>query len=228
MTKSGKMKTGILICAAAAALCVGSAAAYFTDSDTAVNTFTIGKVELDLQEPGYVPETDITPGEEIQKDPQIKNTGVNDEYVFLTVTIPYANITVAEADGTKGAKADTELFTYTVNSGWTELGAAEKNTSEKFYTHTYVYGTASACTALAANTVTPALFNTVKMVNAVEDEGLENTSGQITVNAYGIQTSNLGLDGSVTSPSDILNIVRKQAPASTKTNEDAVTDIVGN
>ena len=99
MTKSGKMKTGILICAAAAALCVGSAAAYFTDSDTAVNTFTIGKVELDLQEPGYVPETDITPGEEIQKDPQIKNTGVNDEYVFLTVTIPYANITVAEADG---------------------------------------------------------------------------------------------------------------------------------
>ena len=227
MTKDKKVKIGILACLLAGALTVGGAAAYFTDSDTAVNTITIGKVELDLQEPNYVPETSITPGEEITKDPKIRNTGINDEYVFLTVTVPYENITVAAADGTKGTKGDTELFTYTLNAGWTELGTPKKDTSGKFFTHTYVYGTASACTALAADASTPALFNTVRFVNAVEDEGLESTTKEIGITAYGIQTTNLGLDNAVTSPSAILGIIQKQAPETTKTGEHTITDIVG-
>lgn len=87
----------LLICV----IFISSINAYFTDGDTKTNTFTVGKVSLKLEEPNWEPPKDITPNQEIPKDPQITNDGVNDEFVFLIVAVPYSRIITAEDNGTR-------------------------------------------------------------------------------------------------------------------------------
>ena len=207
---------------------IGGISAYFTDADTATNEFTIGKVSLDLQEPNWVPPQNITPNQVIKKDPQIKNDGINDEFVFLEVKIPVKNIVTAELDGTKKNAADTELFSYTVNKAWVQVGQDKKETNS--VTRVYAYGNQDACTALAKGQSTPALFETVKFCNAIEDQGLEQTTEQILINAYGIQTTDIndGPDGTgdKTAPADVWAVVSKQAPSTdVAQSENVNTDI---
>ena len=80
-----------------AAMVIGGTLAYFTDTKTAENTFTVGDVKIKLDEavPGEdgkrteegVTYTNITPGIAYGKDPIVTNTGDNDAYVRLIVTI---------------------------------------------------------------------------------------------------------------------------------------------
>jgi predicted ribosomally synthesized peptide with SipW-like signal peptide len=149
------VKTASLASALLGVMAIGGIAAYFTDADTATNTFTVGRVSLDLVEPNY-PGNDseevknLVPNEEVKKDPTIINDGVNDEYVFLEVYVPYDTVLVADADGsilkytnnadysiTKTGNYDAgtvdksgmtkqikQLFEYTINNGWIEVDAA--------------------------------------------------------------------------------------------------------
>ena len=235
-----KRKLSIIALALVCCMAVAGVSAYFTDADTATNTFTIGKISLDLQEPSWTPPEDITPNEEFAKDPQIKNDGINEEYVFLKVEVPYATVVTANADGTKNEPAAvTELFSYTVNSGWTEFKTAEKSDADEngcgTVTHYYAYGTDSAMTALAANATTPALFDAVKFANVVEDQGLEGASKDIVLYAYGIQTTNINngdssADGTntagKTAPVDVWEVVANENPSTdVGVEENANTDI---
>ena len=198
---------------------IGGMSAYFTDAETATNEFTVGRVSLDLQEPNWEPPTDITPNQTIEKDPQVQNDGINDEFIFLEVKVPYENIIVANDDGTRKPIADTELFSYTVNSGWTELGTGTKDAGSKTVTHLYVYGTAEACTSLAQNATTPTLFDTVTFCNAIEDQGLEETQREIVINAYGIQTTDIenGPSGADTvKPDEVWQVITNQKPEITE------------
>lgn len=211
--ENGKMNVKAIVLAFAmiAVMMIGGISAYFTDGDTATNTFTVGKVSLDLQEPNWDEDkaTDITPNQTIQKDPQILNDGINDEFVFLEVIVPYENVIVANEDGTKNAAADTELYSYIVNTGWTEIATVKEETA-KTVTHLYVYGTADECTALKKDVTTPTLFDTVTFANIVEDQGLEEATLNIVVNAYGIQTSNV--NGGTTDPDMIWAVIDNQGP----------------
>ncbi len=221
-----RIRTGAVIACAAAALTVGGLAAYFTDGDTAANTFTVGKVSIDLQEPDWDPEEgeDLTPEKEIPKDPQVANDGTNDAFVFLQVSVPYASVMTANEDGTKNEAADTELFSYTVNSGWTEVGTAVKDASAGTITHLYAYGSGQAMTALPADQTTPSLFDTVKFANIVEDQELEGTELSIIINSYAIQTENIS--NGTTAPEAVWGVLSSQTPSTdVDGTEDAVTDI---
>ena len=102
--KKNMIKGSIVGFGLAAILTTGGLMAYFTDSDTQTNTFTVGKVTVDLQEPEWdkYPDTDkdgvpdeaedMTPNKTIKKDPTITNTGINDQFVFATVQVPCRNI----------------------------------------------------------------------------------------------------------------------------------------
>lgn len=70
-----------------AALGIGATLAYLTDNDTAKNTFTAGKVKIDLVEPSWDEDKaqDLEPGDVIDKDPAIVNTGKNDAYMMIKV-----------------------------------------------------------------------------------------------------------------------------------------------
>lgn len=94
------MKKKIMAVALAAALfaiVVGSTLAYFTAEDTATNEFTIGSVEIDLQENFQSP-TNMVPAVKldssdpgyIKKEAWVVNTGENDAYVQAYVAIPKA------------------------------------------------------------------------------------------------------------------------------------------
>lgn len=234
MKKSTRNKA--LVLGLVGVMTIGGIAAYFTDGDTQTNTFTVGKISLDLQEPNWEPPKDIVPEQEIKKDPQIKNDGINDEYVFLEVVVPYANVTIASDDGTKaGEKKDTELFSYDVKDGWVEVGTAKKDEAKKTFTHLYAYGTDEQMTALTKDQTTGSLFDWVRFANVVEDETLEETTQNIVVNAYGIQTTNINdgkdaLDGNnadgKVKPADVWAVLSKQAPSTAVTApENANTDI---
>lgn len=94
------MKKKILalsMCIALAAIAiVGASLAYFTDTKTATNTFTMGNVQIKLDETDVKnPEGDrvasnaydVYPGAVVTKDPIVHNTGKNGAYIRATVNV---------------------------------------------------------------------------------------------------------------------------------------------
>lgn len=192
---------------------VGGAIAYFTDTDQKTNTFTIGSVDITLTEDGWdaledandndIPDAaeDMMPGESVTKDPLINNVSTkNPAYVFAKVEVPCTTIVAP-------ATTSEELFTYTVNSGWTELStAAVACTSGGTATHVYYYGTGETLTVLAkaSSESTPTstsnpLFSTITLRSTLKgNEGLTGQK-QVVVTGYGIQTEGL----TSTAPADV-------------------------
>lgn len=117
---------------------IGGVSAYLTDFDKADNQFTVGKVSIDLDEPGFKPEeqTKIEPGKDVKKDPQIKNTGVNDAFVYLEVSIPMAEVEAASEDGTRLGKREQELFSFQTPTNWTKL-SSKKTGDNQVYVYAY-------------------------------------------------------------------------------------------
>ncbi|MCI7181085.1 MAG: SipW-dependent-type signal peptide-containing protein [Schaedlerella sp.] len=221
-----RIRLFILAAAIVGLVAAGGVSAYFTDADTAVNTFTVGKISLDLQEPGWNPAEaeNLTPGKEITKDPQIKNDGDNPAFIFAEIAVPYQNLVTVNADGSKNAAKEIELFSYKLNDGWTELGTGKRNQTEKMITHLYVYGNSNKCKELAVGDTTPPVFGSVTFANVIEDQGLEGQIQSITVNAYGIQTTDI--DGGKTAPEAVWSILSMQSPSlQVEADEDEVTDI---
>ena len=194
-------------------LAVGGAVAYFTDSEQKTNTFTIGSVDITLTEDGWdaladtnnndIPDAaeDMMPGESVTKDPLINNVSTkNPAYVFIKVVVPCTTIVAP-------ATTSEEIFTYTVNAGWTELpSAAVACTSGGNATHVYYYGSNGTLTQLdkAANSSTPTsttnpLFSTISLRSTLKgNEGLTDQK-QVVITGYGIQTTGL----SSTTPADV-------------------------
>ena len=90
----------LVICLAAVAA-IGGTLAYFTDTDEEVNTFTVGNVEIDLEE-NFTQNSVLVPGKEnaVQKEVWIENTGSEEAYVWYEFYIP----TILDStDGSVGA-----------------------------------------------------------------------------------------------------------------------------
>ena len=193
-------KAAVAAMAICAVMAVGGAVAYFTDVDSAKNKIEIGNVHINLDEPSWdsTPDTDsdgipdtadeIVPGQTIPKDPRITNTGKNDAYVYLTVSVPKANVITANIDGTlknNGKASITQLFNYAVNDGWklmsTDTSAADKNV--------YVYGYSKS---IKAGDVTSTLFDSVTFVNVIEGQGMEDNVFDIDIDASAIQAGETG------------------------------------
>lgn len=178
-------------------LIIGGMLAYFTDTDTKTNVFTLGdNVDISLTET-WDPDDGLGlhPGAVVAKAPSIKNESTTTPaYVFAEVKVPcYAST---------GTTADTPLFTFTANEGWTLINTPSVNTTDKTITYIYAYGTSSAMTTLAANTTTStAVFSNVTLAPTLtaEQKATASTTPNIIVNAYGIQIDNLN----VTAPSAI-------------------------
>lgn len=210
-----KNKKRLLLAAAVLVLLViGGISAYFTSTDNATNRWTVGDVTIELLEEEYdkVPETErqnITPNKVFTKDPVVRNSGTNDAFVFLRFSVPKANVRIAAQDGAAQTAKVQELFDYEINPEWVKVvedtSAADKNT------YVYTYGTDDACTPLVAETSTTSLFKDQKVtfINVLEGQGLEGTTLEIPVQAYGIQTTDL-TDDDVTNPLAVWEILNTQ------------------
>lgn len=90
MNKKKVLVLAVSVCLVAI-LAIGGTLAYFTDKDSATNTFTVGNVDITLTEPnwegtGSQDAPEVYPGEALAKDPTVKNVGANPCFVRIKVT----------------------------------------------------------------------------------------------------------------------------------------------
>ena len=181
-------KNTVKIMTLAGILClasVGGVSAYLTDYEKVSNEFTVGNVDIELKEPEWKPEENkkIEPSKVIHKDPQITNTGTNDAFVYMEVSIPMANVEAAAENGERLGKKVQELFYFEAKDSWMQL-SVQNTESRRTYTYAYTK-------ILKPQETSEALFDTVKFLNLIEGQ-LDGQTFEIPVRAYAIQTSYTG------------------------------------
>ena len=181
-------KNTVKIMTLAGILClasVGGVSAYLTDYEKVSNEFTVGNVDIELKEPEWKPEENkkIEPSKVIHNDPQITNTGTNDAFVYMEVSIPMANVEAATENGERLGKKVQELFYFEAKDSWMQL-SVQNTESRRTYTYAYTK-------ILKPQETSEALFDTVKFLNLIEGQ-LDGQTFEIPVRAYAIQTSYTG------------------------------------
>ena len=196
------MKKKILVaclCVALAVLTIaGTTLAYLTSQETVTNTFTVGKVEIKLDEAkantdgtlvegaDRVKENSykLIPGHTYNKDPMVTVLkGSESSYIKMTVTFTKA----AELDAIfapTGADL-TSIFTGYNAANWIAKGNTEDTTAN---TRTYEFWYKETVAAPTADVALDALFDQIKAPDSLTNSDLNNLKDlKITVNAYAIQ-----------------------------------------
>ena len=196
------MKKKILVaclCVALAVLTIaGTTLAYLTSHDTVTNTFTVGNVQIKLDEAkanadGTLVEGadrvkansyKLIPGHTYNKDPMVTVLkGSESSYIKMTVTFSKA----AELDDIfKPNGADlTSIFNGYDSTNWIYKGNTEDTTAN---TRTYEFWYKEAVAAPTADVALDALFDQIKAPDSLTNSDLNNLKDlKITVNAYAIQ-----------------------------------------
>ncbi len=210
MNEKKKWKICVLAGIFAALTTIGGVSAYFTDADSSVTTFTVGKIAIDLQEPAWEEKEDtdgngipdeaerIQPAQIISKDPMVENIGTNDVYIFVTVETPYRSLVTVNTDGSKNSEKDVAVYSYETNTNWFLLGTTyEKDSEENYLFEKKLYAYAKedgTCISLKSGASTNTLFDTVTVANVMEGQMLEEQTLEQKIIAYGIQTSGLQVE----------------------------------
>lgn len=145
-----------------------STLAYFTDKKEVTNTFTVGKLAVDLTEPGFVEDSKLLPGTEIPKDPTVKLLeGSEDAYIFMQIVY--------------GGNIMNFLDTISVNTNW-------KLVTDR--TDLYVYAPSGTVGVVTAGTSLPALFSQVAVKEGLDGAsftGFSAANDKITIKAFAHQ-----------------------------------------
>ena len=171
--------------------------AYLTSTDTVTNTFTVGKVNIKLDEAQANPDGTLVegaervkansykllPGHTYRKDPMVTVlSGSEFSYVKMTVTFSKAN----ELDAIfapDGANL-TSIFNGYDAANWIAKG----NTKGADNTRTYEFWYKEAVAAPTADVALDALFDSITVPGEITNEQLATIERMtITVNAYAIQ-----------------------------------------
>lgn len=171
--KARKKVTSFALLIALVALLVGGVTmAFFTDSDEATNTFTVGDVDIELTEPGWEEPETTTPGVAYEKDPTVTNIGLNGAWVRVNVTM--SDWTAFSAAAANHALTDlTTVFGGFEDSKWTLAGAPKVDSANDTVTYSYYYNAVlakGASTGPLFTTVTVPAFFTSEEMKALGDD----------------------------------------------------------
>lgn len=188
-TKKNIMFSLLIFVLAIAIAGIGGTLAFLTkNTEKRANNFTFGNVAIKLTEDKWekLPPEDkiIYPDKSIPKDPVITNTGKNDAYVYMEVKVPRAEVgTYGENGISIKEKEERDLFTFVVEQdiGWVQLGDTAIDGNYSVYL--YVYNE-----PLSPKDSTPPLFEEVKVIPMLEGELEMNTSIEIPITAYAMQS----------------------------------------
>ena len=181
--------------------------AYFTDqSDEVRNTFTMGNVEILLDEAPVVPTvgpsgttwaannavprvlsntyTGIYPGAILPKDPTVKNTGTNPAYVRVKVTV-----------NNFGSDVNPSDLWLPIGSGWV-LDAVKSSGNVFYYNYTDILQSGASSSAVFTKVEIPTTFTSANMAaignfnilveaHAIQAQGFANVTAAFT--AYDAQ-----------------------------------------
>ena len=168
----------------------GATFAYFTDNENTTNTLTVGKIDIDLEEPSW-PGNDsdetkeLVPNEKVPKDPQVKNVGINDAIIYVTFNSPLIDCEncVVNDDGSayvnNTSEPYIELIRFYKNG---EEGFSDKWTILRHERGVYL---AVYNEKVPAGGTTDAIFDTIQIRNV--KESLSEIADQIDIGAYAIQ-----------------------------------------
>lgn len=170
---------------------IGATYAYFTAQKDVANTFSVGKVDISLN---GITDTNafnnLYPGQTITSvQPTVTNTGSNDAYVRLLVTVTYDkakwDAALAEAyPTTTPTFNDFALNTLlNINSNWEFVPTATTSTAN---TVTYVFNYKSILKT--TDGATQALFTNIAIPTAFGNKLAEVGQFGIKVNAQAIQS----------------------------------------
>ena len=198
------MKKKILalsMCIALAAIAiVGASLAYFTDTKTATNTFTMGNVRIKLDETNVNDlEGDrvtsnvynVYPGAVVTKDPIVHNIGKNGAYIRATVNVSnWMNLVGAyypdfkETFPNDGYKAALNLLVGELGEGWSVVGveAGDVFTIGQFDAKFILKYDG----VLASGTDTTAMFQTVTIPAGIDNANADSFD-EVKVVAQAIQ-----------------------------------------
>lgn len=136
-----KKIVALCLCVALAVVAIGGATlAYFTDTDNATNTFTVGKVDITLNETFDGNNAKLMPGIDVNKDVTIKlNEGSSDAYVWYLWKIPADLDSIDGTTGTNNALHVNSLGStwdkYRTNTKYWPDGQTEALPIEKTWDH---------------------------------------------------------------------------------------------
>ncbi|MGN0965609.1 MAG: SipW-dependent-type signal peptide-containing protein [Dysosmobacter sp.] len=196
--KARKILAMVMALALTAALAVGGTLAYLTSQDSVTNTFTVGNVQIKLNEAkantdGTLVEGadrvkansyKLLPGHTYNKDPMVTvQKGSESSYVKMTVTFTKA----AELDAIfapNGADL-TSIFNGYDSANWIAKGDT-KDTENN--TRTYEFWYKETVAAPDEDVALDALFDSITVPGTITNDQLKTIAGMtITVNAYAIQ-----------------------------------------
>ena len=177
---------------------LGGTFAYLTSTDTVTNTFTVGNVQIKLDEAKANPDGSLVegadrvkansykllPGHTYNKDPMVTVlSGSESAYIKMTVTFTKAKELDAIFAPT-GADL-ISIFKGYDSTNWIAKGNT-KDTSAN--TRTYEFWYKEAVAAPEGDVALDALFDSITVPGSITNEQLATIEGMtITVNAYAIQ-----------------------------------------
>lgn len=172
--------------------------AYLTSSDTVTNTFTVGKVQITLDEAAVnldgtpiegaarVKQNSykLLPGLTYTKDPTVTvKAGSEPSYVKMTVTFTMAK--ELDAIFAPSGADMTSIFNGYDSTNWIDKGNTEDTVKN---TRTYEFWYKETVAAPTADVALDALFDSITVPGTITKEQLKTIEGMtITVNAYAIQ-----------------------------------------
>lgn len=196
-----KKIVALCLCVALAVVAIGGATlAYFTDTKTADNTFTMGNVQIKLDETNVNnPEGDrvtsntynVYPGAVVTKDPIVHNIGKNGAYIRATVNVSnWMNLVAAyypdfkETFPNDGYKAALNLLVGELGEGWSvvDVEAGDVFTIGQFDAKFVLKYDG----VLAAGADTTAMFQTVTIPTGI-DNANASSFDEVKVVAQAIQ-----------------------------------------
>ena len=175
------------------ALSIGGTIAWLTDtSDTVVNTFTVGKVELKLEETGankdgttelFKKDYAIVPGATLAKDPTITVSANSEKcYVFVRITEANNSITVGSAT--------QDIVQWNNLSGWNQAYAADDGSEYVYWKEVAKATTATTLQVLTGGTETNQTGQ-VTINDNLTAENTPTTAPTLTFKAAAIQADNI-------------------------------------
>ena len=194
-----KTLTVLLALVLVIAMSVAGTMAYLTSEDSVTNTFTVGNVQIKLDEAeanadgSLVEGADrvkansykLIPGHKYAKDPMVTVLkGSESSYIKMTVTFTKS----AELDAifaNAGGADMTSIFVGYDSANWIDKGNTEDTTAN---TRTYEFWYKETVAAPGADVALDALFDSITVPGTITSAQLATIEGMtITVNAYAIQ-----------------------------------------
>lgn len=201
MKNMKKIVMGLVCALALVTASVMGTMAYLTSTDKVTNTFTVGNVQIKLDEAKANPDGSLVanadrveannykllPGHTYNKDPMVTVLkGSESSYVKMTVTFTKAAELDAIFATTTDGKADmTAIFKGYDDKTWLLKSVTENNNAN---TRTYEFWYKEAVAALNGDVALDALFDKIVVPTSITNAQLATIEGMtITVNAYAIQ-----------------------------------------